>query len=105
MIDAVRSHNAANPEDPIKTILCPGLGTAVGRMPYLKCAVQMRTAYDAVVLKEAEAINKPSDLAECCSAHVKLVRVYKTHTITQYTSKFRVCGFVLFGTDWRRVFN
>lgn len=31
----------------IQSILCPGLGTAVGRMPYARCALQMREAYDA----------------------------------------------------------
>jgi O-acetyl-ADP-ribose deacetylase (regulator of RNase III) len=29
----------------INSILCPGLGTAVGRMPYDKCAVQMYEAW------------------------------------------------------------
>lgn len=71
----VRCHNTANPEDPIRTILCPGLGTAVGRMPYLRCAVQMRKAFDAVMLHDFEAVNKPAHLGQCCSAHVELLRV------------------------------
>ena len=29
----------------IKSILCPGLGTAVGEMPYMVCAMQMHAAY------------------------------------------------------------
>ncbi|MEL6344512.1 MAG: macro domain-containing protein [Myxococcota bacterium] len=32
--------------DPIRSILCPGLGTAVGLMPFARCASQMRMAYD-----------------------------------------------------------
>lgn len=71
----VCSHNAANPEDPIRTVLCPGLGTAVGRMPYLRCAVQMRTAFDAVILNNVEAINNPTDLGQCCFAHSQLLKV------------------------------
>ena len=74
-IDTVCSHNAANPEDPISTVLCPGLGTAVGRMPYLRCAVQMRTAFDAVILKDVEAINKPAHLSQCSFAHSELLKV------------------------------
>jgi O-acetyl-ADP-ribose deacetylase (regulator of RNase III) len=34
----------------IKSLLCPGLGTAVGRMPPGRCARQMRAAYDNVIL-------------------------------------------------------
>ena len=75
LLAAVRAHNAAHPDDPIKTVLCPGLGTAVGRMPHLKCAVQMRTAFDAVILKSVEAINKPAHLGKCCSANFELLTV------------------------------
>jgi len=34
----------------IKSILCPGLGTAVGAMPFMVCAYQMLKAYQHVVL-------------------------------------------------------
>lgn len=71
---AVKEHNAANPGDAIRSVLCPGLGTAVGRMLYRKCAVQMRTAYDAVMFKSVAAFNRPEDLSECCSAHVDIMR-------------------------------
>lgn len=33
----------------IRSILCPGLGTAVGRMPVHRCAHQMRVAWDRVL--------------------------------------------------------
>jgi hypothetical protein len=33
---------------PISTILCPGMGTAVGKMPVGRCARQMRAAWDRV---------------------------------------------------------
>lgn len=37
-----------NTTPPIRSILCPGLGTAVGMMPPTRCARQMRMAYDWV---------------------------------------------------------
>lgn len=47
---AVQAHNAANPRKPIQSLLCPGLCTAVGRMPPERSARQMRHAWDVVVL-------------------------------------------------------
>ena len=76
LTSVVRSHNSANPDDIIERVLCPGLGTAVGRMPYLRCAVQMKTAFDAVIMKNVNAINKPDTLSQCCDHHVYLVKVY-----------------------------
>ena len=38
---SVRKHNMKNPEDQITSVLCPGLGTAVGMMEYTKCAQQV----------------------------------------------------------------
>ena len=83
----MRSHNSANPDDVIERVLCPGLGTAVGRMPYLRCAMQMRTAFDAVILKNVDAINKPDSLGQCCDHHVYLVKVY------YYTASYNACQF------------
>lgn len=39
----VLDYNRGNSTDRIRTVLCPGLGTAVGRMPYKKCAIQVYT--------------------------------------------------------------
>jgi len=64
-----------SPYSALRSVLCPGLGTAVGRMPVMRCAIQMRVAYDAVVLGKVEAINSPSHLGECCSHHVNLYQV------------------------------
>lgn len=44
MLVAVDRHNASN-EQKIKTIACPGLGTATGRMPPFEAARQMALAY------------------------------------------------------------
>lgn len=38
--------NCGSNEIGICSILCPGLGTAVGMMPAMTCAIQMRKAYD-----------------------------------------------------------
>lgn len=45
---AVLAHNASG-RSPIRSVLCPGLGTAVGRMPVGRCARQMRKAWDRVL--------------------------------------------------------
>lgn len=50
---AVRSHNKRYtdlPENQISSIMCPGLGTAIGQMPPERCALQMREAWDQIHL-------------------------------------------------------
>ena len=47
VLRAVMKYNQDDAE--IGSILCPGLGTAVGRMPPRRCALQMRQAYDEVL--------------------------------------------------------
>ena len=36
----------------------------------------MRTAYEAVMFGNIEAINSPPSLKECCTGHVNLAKVY-----------------------------
>ena len=50
VLRAVRRHNADCPDTPIRSVLCPGLGTGEGAMPYTRCARQMRYAYEVVAL-------------------------------------------------------
>lgn len=45
MLLAVRQHNK-NSHDSIDTVVCPGLGTGIGRVPYAESARQMALAYD-----------------------------------------------------------
>ena len=45
----VRDYNAAH-AGAIRSLMCPGLATAIGRMPYDRCARQMRAAYDNIEL-------------------------------------------------------
>lgn len=45
---AVLAHNASGAA-PIRRVLCPGLGTAIGQMPVARCARQMRIAWDRVL--------------------------------------------------------
>jgi len=45
MLLAVRLHNRSSKARTIKTVACPGLGTATGRMPPREAARQMAAAY------------------------------------------------------------
>jgi O-acetyl-ADP-ribose deacetylase (regulator of RNase III) len=45
---AVLAHNASG-QPRVRSVLCPGLGTAVGHMPVARCARQMRVAWDRVL--------------------------------------------------------
>ncbi len=45
MLLAVDRHNAAGSGMPIRSIACPGLGTATGRVPFDEAARQMSCAY------------------------------------------------------------
>jgi O-acetyl-ADP-ribose deacetylase (regulator of RNase III) len=47
-LTAVLTHNRGK-QQPIRSILCPGLATAVGRMPVARCARQMRAAWNRVL--------------------------------------------------------
>ncbi len=58
-------------EDKIETILCPGLGTAVGQMPVDACAKQMFYAYMTNWKKDPKKIN---NLGEAMSLHYGLTR-------------------------------
>ena len=62
VIRAVRQHNQSTAGS-IQTVLCPGLGTAVGRMVPGLCAKQMYAAYRSAHLGETFA---PADLMEAC---------------------------------------
>ncbi len=50
-IRAVKQHNASD-QNPIQSVLCPGLCTAIGLMPPGKAAKQMALAYRVCVLGE-----------------------------------------------------
>lgn len=67
---AVQAHNATGGAK-IASILCPGMGTAVGRMRSETCARQMRAAYDTV-LGGLDAF--PSRLGEARDLHFALIR-------------------------------
>jgi O-acetyl-ADP-ribose deacetylase (regulator of RNase III) len=65
---AVRRHVR---EPRIETLLCPGLGTAVGRMPPQRAARQMAHAWAVIELGETRA---PPTLADAHDAHERLLR-------------------------------
>jgi O-acetyl-ADP-ribose deacetylase (regulator of RNase III) len=45
MLLAIRQHNRTN-QRPIRSVVCPGLGTGIGQVPYSEAARQMAIAYD-----------------------------------------------------------
>ena len=45
---AVAQHNRESPQNAIRTLIVPGLGTGVGSMDSRRCAAQMRIAFDHV---------------------------------------------------------
>jgi len=56
----------------IKSVLCPGLGTATGEMPVEICAKQMHAAYLQVI--EGQSWNS-SSINEIINEHYRLLRV------------------------------
>ncbi|KAI6654820.1 hypothetical protein LOD99_2699 [Oopsacas minuta] len=54
---------------PIKKILCPGLGTAVGMMPAYRCAYQMKEAFDALILRTIPMLICPGALIDVTKHH------------------------------------
>jgi len=55
----------------IESVLCPGLGTAVGRMPFNVCAKQMFYAYMTVVKGEKKEF---ASLGDCVNNHFSITR-------------------------------
>ena len=66
----VQRHNAQFPGT-IKSVLCPGLGTATGRMPVAICAKQMHAAYRQIVGGKPW---KPTSVNEIINEHYRLLR-------------------------------
>ncbi|WP_046246839.1 macro domain-containing protein [Hymenobacter terrenus] len=60
MLQAVKSFNAE--DERIKTVVCPGLGTATGRVPFEEAARQMEVAY-RYYKNPPQIINWPSAAA------------------------------------------
>lgn len=72
VLRAVRQHNEDGQETPICSVLCPGLGTGEGNMPFEKCARQMRYAYDVVALRRPL---RKGGLGRAVENHMELLRV------------------------------
>lgn len=77
VILAVQKHNMRNPGNEIRSVLCPGLGTAVGMMDYRQCAQQMRLAYETYELKLPEHRFRvcPESLWSMNIDHAKMMEV------------------------------
>jgi O-acetyl-ADP-ribose deacetylase (regulator of RNase III) len=70
VLRSVEQFNAAG-HGPIRSILCPGLCTAVGRMPFRRAARQMRHAHDVCLGGKA---NTPASLTPAVREHASLLR-------------------------------
>eukprot|EP00800_Vazella_pourtalesii_P010067 TRINITY_DN25240_c0_g1_i1.p1 TRINITY_DN25240_c0_g1~~TRINITY_DN25240_c0_g1_i1.p1 ORF type:complete len:267 (+),score=54.26 TRINITY_DN25240_c0_g1_i1:29-829(+) len=62
---------------PIKRILCPGLGTAVGMMPSYRCAFQMKEAFDTFILRTNQKLIRPEQLYEVEEHSYKMTSAVK----------------------------
>ncbi|XP_002734347.1 uncharacterized protein aq_987-like [Saccoglossus kowalevskii] len=71
VILAVQKHNANLKEGdiPIKSVISPGLGTSVGKMPSDKCAAQMKLAYDMFELGLHREFYEPEHLTTVWEHH------------------------------------
>ena len=69
ILRAIQAHNQSGLE-PIRTVLCPGLGTGEGRMTPELCALQMREAWQVVM--EGELLKK-GGLAGAVRNHLALL--------------------------------
>jgi O-acetyl-ADP-ribose deacetylase (regulator of RNase III) len=69
-IRAVRAHNGSQVRQ-IASVLCPGLGTAVGRMSAEVCARQMHYAYGTSHLGQ---VWNPLSLGQVVDIHLRMVR-------------------------------
>lgn len=75
VILAVQKHNRNPHNEPIRSVLCPGLGTAVGRMPFNRCAYQMLQAFELFDLRLNDKLVEPDKLWDV-RAHDKVMREY-----------------------------
>ncbi|XP_077977885.1 uncharacterized protein LOC144433441 [Glandiceps talaboti] len=64
VILAVQKFNKRDDVDPIKSVLCPGLATSVGKMPVERCAQQMKLAYEINELGMHRNLYAPKHLTE-----------------------------------------
>lgn len=69
ILRAVKAHNASG-QPPIRSILCPALGTGEGRMPWERAAWQMYYAYCVCVLGQVETMG---GLAGAVTNHIQLL--------------------------------
>ena len=72
----VKEHNRTveNSGDQITSVLCPGLGTAVGRMPAKRSAFQMRQAYEIFALGRESPVTNPKCLSSVSKHHESMSR-------------------------------
>ncbi|XP_071954771.1 uncharacterized protein [Antedon mediterranea] len=60
----VNKHNKNPDNDPIRSVLCPGLATSFGNMEPRQCALQMKYAYEIYELGLHKNLRHPESLGE-----------------------------------------
>jgi O-acetyl-ADP-ribose deacetylase (regulator of RNase III) len=68
VLRAVTAHNECHP-GAIRSVLCPGLGTATGALPFAICARQMQTAYLEAHIRPVT----PRDVNEILLSHYAML--------------------------------
>ncbi|GMA15190.1 hypothetical protein GCM10025871_15210 [Deinococcus metallilatus] len=69
VLRVIQKHNTQHPA-PIKSIVCPGLCTAIGKMPADRSARQMAAAYAVCILGQE---NMPLTLGQAVEEHYRLL--------------------------------
>ncbi|XP_067675049.1 uncharacterized protein [Haliotis asinina] len=72
VILAVQKHNEDASKEKISTVIMPGLGTAVGRMPESDCAFQMLQAYETFELGLNSPLISPEELYDIGNHHLMM---------------------------------
>ncbi|ELU03294.1 hypothetical protein CAPTEDRAFT_212296, partial [Capitella teleta] len=72
VIIAVQKHNEDESKEKISSVLCPGLATAVGRMPAERCAFQMFEAFRIHDLKDNEEYMQAKSLSAPWDHHMMM---------------------------------
>ncbi|XP_005111342.1 uncharacterized protein LOC101862080 [Aplysia californica] len=69
---AVRRHNNTKGNEPIRSVLVPGLATSTGRMSPLRCAWQMLQAYETFTQNMHDIRRTPANLLQVYADQEKL---------------------------------
>ncbi|KAH3728173.1 hypothetical protein DPMN_054120 [Dreissena polymorpha] len=95
VILAVQKFNRTAPK-PIRSVLCPGLGTAIGLMPHDRCAHQMLRAFETFYVGKQTDILRPRALVIANRHHWNLTQktLCMMKVCTQHKDR-RICYWLI----------